>query len=153
MFPDWNAVNMLPSKKKNMATNCHVKESPLGDTCTQRDRIWEPASHSHVNAKAVGFQSREETHVEGGRTDVQLYENSDQLMAIWQTRKPLGILERRRWESYEIHGEPWHASHALMREYVIVLHLHMSESSMPLGPVYEAPGSRALTVNAAKQTS
>ena len=83
---------------------------------------------------------------------MQLYENSDQLNDERRTRKPLGIL-KRRWESYEIHGEPWHASHALMREYVIVLHLHMSESSTPLGPIYEAPGSRALTVNAAKQTS
>jgi hypothetical protein len=81
IIPRLECCKYVAIEKKNIATNCHVKESPLGDTCTQRDRIRKPASHSHVNAKVADFQSREETHVEGGRTDVQLYENSDQLMA------------------------------------------------------------------------
>ena len=36
-----------------------------------------------------------------------------------------------------------------MREYATVLHLHKLESSTPLGPVYEYPGSNELMVNAA----
>jgi hypothetical protein len=56
---------------------------------------------------------------------VQLDENTDQL----------------------VQSAPWHASHALTSEYVIVLHLHMLESSTPLGPVYEYPGFRASMVN------
>jgi hypothetical protein len=55
------------------------------------------------------------------------------------------------WESYVIHAAPWHASHALMSEYAMVLHLHKLELSTPLGPVYEYPGCRALMVNAGKK--
>jgi hypothetical protein len=51
---------------------------------------------------------------------------------------------------YVIHFSLWHASHALIREYATVLHLHKLESSTPLGPVYEYPGRSELMVNAAK---
>lgn len=47
-----------------------------------------------------------------------------------------------------IHVAPWHASQALMRLYVTVLHLHKFASSTPLGPVYENPGCSASMVNA-----
>jgi len=51
----------------------------------------------------------------------------------------------------EVHCAPWHASHALMSEYVTVLHLHKLVPSIPVGPVYEYPGSRGLMVKAAKR--
>jgi len=51
--------------------------------------------------------------LEGGSVFVQLYVYSDHV----------------------IHGCNWHASHALMREYATVLHLHKLLSSTPLGPV------------------
>jgi hypothetical protein len=52
--------------------------------------------------------------------------------------------------TYDVHVSPWHASHALMREYEIVLHLHKFPSSTPLGPVYEYPGWRAAMENAVR---
>ena len=38
-----------------------------------------------------------------------------------------------------------------MSEYVTVLHWHMSEASMLLGPWYSYPGIRGVTVNAEKR--
>jgi hypothetical protein len=52
-------------------------------------------------------------------------------------------------ESYSIHIADWHAAHALMREYVTVLHMHKSELSKRLGPGYDFPDRRGPTVNAA----
>jgi len=63
--------------------------------------------------------------LEGGRVFVQLYEYSDHVIQF----------------------ELWQASHALMREYATVLHLHKLESSTPLGPVYEYPGMSESMVN------
>jgi hypothetical protein len=83
---------------------------------------------------------------------VQLDEYSDQLMTVYVSSHEV-LRRERRWESNLVHAAPWHASHALMSEYVTVLHLHKLESSMPLGPMYEYPGFRALIVNAAKETS
>ena len=57
---------------------------------------------------------------------------------------------KRRDESYVIQSAPWHASHALTRQYTMVLHLHMLSSSGPLGPTYVSPGSRGSMVNAAR---
>ena len=52
-------------------------------------------------------------------------------------------------ETHEIHGSPWQASHALMRLYRTVLHLHVSPLSTPVGPVYEFPGNKEGISNAA----
>ena len=92
------------------------------------------------------------THDEGGRVFVQLDENSDQLMTVYVSSHEV-LRREQRWESYLVHTAPWHASHALMSEYVTVLHLHKLVSSMPVGPVYEYPGFRASIVNAAKESS
>jgi hypothetical protein len=32
-FMDWKVLNKLPGEKKNIVTNCHVEQSPMGDTC------------------------------------------------------------------------------------------------------------------------
>ena len=48
------------------------------------------------------------------------------------------------------HDSPWHAPHALRREYTMVLHLHTFEPSRLLGPVYLYPDGRGGTVNAAR---
>jgi hypothetical protein len=60
--------------------------------------------------------------------------------------------KEQRWGSYLVNFAPWHAPHALMSEYVTVLHLHGSVSSTPLGPLYEPPGLRGETEKAAKKT-
>ena len=82
---------------------------------------------------------------------MQLDEYSDQLMSVYVSSHEVSRKEQRC-ESNLIQVAPWHASHALMSEYVTVLHLHKSESSkVLLGPWYEYPGRRASTVNAAKE--
>ena len=48
------------------------------------------------------------------------------------------------------HDSPWHAPHALRREYTMVLHLHKLEPSKLLGPAYLYPGGRGGTVNSAR---
>ena len=45
------------TKKENLLTNCNVDESPVGDTCSGRDRIRETAANYHVE----GNRSSEET--------------------------------------------------------------------------------------------
>lgn len=65
-------------------------------------------------------------NTEGGSVLVQLNEYSDQV----------------------VHTDPWHASQALMRLYVTVLHLQgFASSTSLLGPVYEYPGCSAFMVN------
>jgi hypothetical protein len=51
--------------------------------------------------------------------------------------------------TYGSHVAPWHAPHALKREYTTVLHLHKL-SSLTIGPVYDSPGVRAGTENAVR---
>lgn len=52
--------------------------------------------------------------------------------------------------SYGMHVSPWQQSHALMREYTTVLHIHRSDLSSVLGPGYTDPVGRGATVNASK---
>jgi hypothetical protein len=61
------------------------------------------------------------------------------LPAKVQMHKPKDLERRQQRESYGIHFSPWHASHALRREYVKMLHSHKLQSSGPLGPKYEYP--------------
>jgi hypothetical protein len=61
------------------------------------------------------------------------------------------VIEKTIDETYVIQFELWQASHALMREYATVLHLHKLESSTPLGPVYEYPGMSESMVNATQE--
>ena len=49
---------------------------------------------------------------------------------------------------YVYHLAPWHAPHALRREYTTVLHLHGLELLTLFAPVYTDPGGSGLTVNA-----
>ena len=85
-----------------------------------------------------------------------LRSGSSFLGAIGRPRRVAGWkskLESRgdnNWSTHGAHGLSWHASHALMRLYRTVLHLHISLSSTPLGPEYEFPGSKSGMTNATK---
>ena len=54
--------------------------------------------------------------------------------------------------SYGMHVSPWQQSHALMREYTTVLHMHKSDLSSVLGPGYTDPVGRGATVNASRNS-
>jgi len=45
------------------------------------------------------------------------------------------VVQLNEYSDHVVHVSDWHASHALMREYATVLHLHKLPSSIPLGPV------------------
>jgi len=57
------------------------------------------------------------------------------------------FVQLKEYSDQVIHVSDWHASHALMSEYAMVLHLHRLLLSIPLGPVYEYPGCRESMVN------
>jgi len=89
--------------------------------------------------------------------EFQLFWSVTSMRAHWGTLVPAGtglgnvdgarVFEQlNEYSDHVIQFELWHASHALMREYATVLHLHKLESSTPLGPVYEYPGARELMV-------
>jgi len=77
------------------------------------------------------------------------------MRAQWGTLVPAGtglgndeggriVVQLYLYSAQEIQSAPWHASHALIREYAMVLHSHKSLSSEPLGPEYEFPGCKEL---------
>ena len=69
----------------------------------------------------------QETHDEEGRTFVQLYVYFGHLSVRYIS--PSSSENDNEGNPYDIHSSPWHATHALRREYVTVLHLHRSLSS------------------------
>lgn len=90
--------------------------------------------------------------------EFQLFSDVISMRAHWGTRVPEGtglgndeggrvFVQLDEYSGQVVHTAPWHASHALMSEYVTVLHLHKLVSSTPVGPMYEYPGFRASIVN------
>src|SRR6266702_1430114 len=70
---------------------------------------------------------------------------------VKQVGRSVGILAKTNWSTHGVHDSPWHASHALMRLYTTVLHLHILplSASLAVGPAYESPGNKVGTKNTA----
>jgi hypothetical protein len=84
-------------------------------------------------------------HVAGGRVVVQLILYSLQLGSDTIST---GNSESGQRESYVIQSSFWHAPHALTREYMMVLHPHVSSIR---GPPYEYPRGSASIMATAKE--